>query len=663
MDALSLICSSAKTTAPVDSNDIELLKHFLKFNMACENASFRHQTVTNFKKLFLRLFAHASQLEKLIDESTKLQTKLYGEFLMWFVKFWFDCLYPSAPYCQTSISLELLSLITCIFAENKQSSIFNYFNILPKVQDRFTHTFIKCFEDTYDPNRNLVYNIFTKFPLFCSQLTGDEILDIFNNALTRMISPQPDSSSVAAYYVNYLVLMLTNEDSQNLFTSFERNEQLNRTSTSTYYFIESDEVMLAPGLFLLDILVVLLQQQLNVMKSSLITASQNAPLYAVLYSIRMLFQLQKWNARHSTILKFSDRFSNCLNDLIEFCLQIVSLVSQYVSSDAPEGHLCDANLTEMFQLLNLSEISPSSIEVQAQIARMLLVCCWRSMKEVSLLLGIIVSKFSTSCGINILPKCVIMKIWNMFCDILLRSKHAGAYELASLGFIKLSSVLWLSEDTELQVVPSKAVVSLVQDLLSEEEYDNAQVTRRSAGIPFFLQALCSTEPPIKANQSFKYLMQSLTSLCKNKLTSHDINKLVISLNILRSFYKDAKLCEDVFPFISDGIIIAIEGFSSPIWSIRNTCTLLFSALMQRIFGVKKFKMTGREFFSRFPNLYSFLLEQAKVMSNLTGAGNKSLALHPSIFPVLLLLSHLYPSTVECSDSLMSLQAFIPYIVR
>ena len=38
-------------------------------------------------------------------------------------------------------------------------------------------------------------------------------------------------------------------------------------------------------------------------------------------------------------------------------------------------------------------------------------------------------------------------------------------------------------------------------------------------------------------------------------------------------------------------------------------------------------------------------------------------LRPSLFPVLLLLSHLFPSTIEGTDSTMSLAAFVPYIIR
>ena len=153
-------------------------------------------------------------------------------------------------------------------------------------------------------------------------------------------------------------------------------------------------------------------------------------------------------------------------------------------------------------------------------------------------------------------------------------------------------------------------------------------------------------------------MNALTELCKKRLTIHDINKIVISLNILRAFFKDAKLCEDVAPYVSDGVVIALEGFSSSLWPIRNSCTLLFSALMQRIFGVKKSKITGREFFSRYPALYQYLLDKLTVNVNASAS-----LLNATVYPVLLLLSHLYPSSVEGRDTLMRLDRFIPSIMR
>ncbi|XP_057316978.1 thyroid adenoma-associated protein homolog isoform X2 [Hydractinia symbiolongicarpus] len=656
LDTLSLICNSSKTTDAVCHEDVVLLKYFLNYNMASESPSFRQQTVTNLKKILLRIVAHSLQMEKAgMLTGHRDHVGVYGQFLSWLISFCFENLYSSAPYCQVSLLLEVLLLVSAILHDSKDAILLTFITISDRDKVGFTDKLINCFDDTYDPNRLMVYRIFAFQPLFATILSNARARSIYQNTLERVSSPQPDISSIAAYYINFLALTICKDNLKSVYVDSDEKHLMNE-----HYFNSSNTV-----LFFLDNSMAVLKDQLSVMKSSLVSSSQNAPLYGILYCIRMLFQLQGEKIKQGAESNFS-AFAQFLQDLVEAGIEIIEYVSPYVSSDAPEGHLCDASLAEVFQQLTLDEVDTNKIEFQAQVARMLLVCCWRSMKEVSLLLGVIVSNFSSVCSKEniLLPKSLILKMWDMFCNILLRSKHAGAYELASLGFIKLCSVLWSSDDVQLQAIPSNSVKTLIEDLLSRTQYDNAQVTRRSAGLPFYLQALCTTEPAIKAKESLTFLMVSLTDLCKSSMGKHDVNKLVISLNILRAFYKDTKLCEDIFPYISDGVVIAVKGFSSSNWAIRNSCTILFSALMQRIFGVKKFKMTGREFFSRFPALFTFLLEQANVMVQKTTTDEAmNDYLHPSIFPVLLLLSHLYPATLEGTDSLMHLGNFVPHVRR
>ena len=64
--------------------------------------------------------------------------------------------------------------------------------------------------------------------------------------------------------------------------------------------------------------------------------------------------------------------------------------------------------------------------------------------------------------------------------------------------------------------------------------------------------------------------------------------------------------------------------------VRNSSTLLFSALVTRIFGAKRVqdehsmenKMTAKEFFTRFPTLHRFLLNQLEEGVRLMRMGNE-----------------------------------------
>ena len=131
--------------------------------------------------------------------------------------------------------------------------------------------------------------------------------------------------------------------------------------------------------------------------------------------------------------------------------------------------------------------------------------------------------------------------------------------------------------------------------------------------------------------------------------------------------------------------------------MRNSSTLLFSALITRLFGAKRVqdehsmenKMTAREFFTRFPTLHGFLQRQLslsveqltnneercmtilkkcmiQLLWNLSLSSCFSLncsSLQPTLFPVLLLLSRLYPSPLDETNSPTSLQSFLPLILR
>lgn len=44
---------------------------------------------------------------------------------------------------------------------------------------------------------------------------------------------------------------------------------------------------------------------------------------------------------------------------------------------------------------------------------------------------------------------------------------------------------------------------------------------------------------------------------------------VHACNVLRALYRDTKLGEAVFPFVSEGVIVAIDGFLSESWAVST----------------------------------------------------------------------------------------------
>lgn len=63
---------------------------------------------------------------------------------------------------------------------------------------------------------------------------------------------------------------------------------------------------------------------------------------------------------------------------------------------------------------------------------------------------------------------------------------------------------------------------------------------------------------------------------------------VHALNILRALYRDSRLGEHIVPFIPEGVMIAIEGFSAPLWPVsrkRNQKRVLYSIIIIIIGGI------------------------------------------------------------------------------
>ena len=113
-----------------------------------------------------------------------------------------------------------------------------------------------------------------------------------------------------------------------------------------------------------------------------------APIYGVLQSIRTLLELD-WV---SSTAPSGQIWSPVLRELVEACRRVSEVVSPVVCSSSPEGFLLDA--TPPDGMSSEPEVVTESSSSVGN-AQSLLLCCWHSMKEVSLLLGYIVDRFGS----------------------------------------------------------------------------------------------------------------------------------------------------------------------------------------------------------------------------------------------------------------------------
>ncbi len=133
-------------------------------------------------------------------------------------------------------------------------------------------------------------------------------------------------------------------------------------------------------------------------------SSMTAPMYGVLQSIRAIFEQKLADTKFRESLFNNDDDdcdgggggggSSAISRLIKVCQELSKIVSPVVCSSSPEGFLPDIGNLSMVDVPSSSSSSSSSDTPGSSSgnAQSLLLCCWHTMKEVSLLLGYLVEQ-------------------------------------------------------------------------------------------------------------------------------------------------------------------------------------------------------------------------------------------------------------------------------
>ena len=268
---------------------------------------------------------------------------------------------------------------------------------------------------------------------------------------------------------------------------------------------------------LLELFIKELEDQSLIAEKDLGEAALNAPMHGILHCIRSVMQNQ-------------DPGQDITDHLFNLGLKISKIIAPILVSDSPEGYLVE-----------------SKAKISAQI---LLLCSWRTSKEISLLFGLH-CKFVTEDKLFSMSK--------FFTDQLAEIKHRGAFEQAYVGFCSLCSFMW--SNAKYKNVPVKLLEDTLEGLEKSNKFCN---TRRSAGVPYLIQAVVSTEPSLSNHSSLKLTLDRLIKLCKDSRDEVRIH----AYNILRILFRDSSLGEVVSPFVSDGLKAAILGFKASSWPVR-----------------------------------------------------------------------------------------------
>uniref|UniRef100_A0A182QIG1 tRNA (32-2'-O)-methyltransferase regulator THADA n=1 Tax=Anopheles farauti TaxID=69004 RepID=A0A182QIG1_9DIPT len=682
MAALYLITECHKSTEIFTKQDLECILFFLETNINVQAASLRQKITSCMKSALNRLRSGFLSIIKKSDIDGK--SHYYYEFVKRLHEFCIDNQFIGANYSRRAISfqilLQLLQISSYIFYDDENTSMWN---------ERQVRILLSALNDSYESNKHYSLKVLS----FCPKQFIEQFNSELNFEVTRslMISPRPNDSLSAAYYLEYLCFINSTIDAPRL----EIEPDSCSVSAKVYHcFLWCEEILM---------------QGLRLASHSLLRASRENPMFGALICIRHL--LSKLDFKE---LSQDECWRTSIIRLIGTCDSIAKVVSVVTNNSSPEGTFLEdfvetANANECADVEmdeasdseaceDVTDSAPSTTHDATNAAsktettpQMILLCSWRTIKEISLILGDIASRSPITETASNVPQdtCAgllscqqILSIGNQFIELLSETKHRGAFEQAYIGFSKICLRLWGSPHAELHQLPmrwikellnaisagvtnSTSVPEIASNSITEINVDKLCVTRRSAGIPFIIQALITSELQVSSTKGLQFCMKTLLELCRSNGTGSQTR--THSLNILRSLFRSTDLGETVGEFISEGIMCAINGYEAESWSERNSSTLLFSALMVRVFGVQRSrdsenlnirnKMTGRIFFLRYPLLYDYFVLELEKASKIIMQGSRSKKLHP----LLLLLSRLYPSALEGSESNLKLSRFVPLV--
>ncbi|KAG4181992.1 hypothetical protein ERO13_A09G017100v2 [Gossypium hirsutum] len=311
------------------------------------------------------------------------------------------------------------------------------------------------------------------------------------------------------------------------------------------------------------------------------------------------------------------------------------------------------------------------------------------------------------------------KIGNHFLEVLLKMKHNGAIDKTRAGFTALCNRLLCSNDPMLCKLTESWMEQLMDRTVAKGQTVD-DLLRRSAGIPAAFTALFLAEPegapkklllralrwlidvakgsllsPSETNctniscqiSSTKSDQETDSTLVTETIATEKTSKIrdegvvptVHAFNVLRAAFNDTNLASDTSGFAAEALIVSIRSFSSPYWEIRNSACLAYTSLVRRMIGFlnvhkresARRALTGLEFFHRYPSLHPFVFNELKIATELLGdalsgqtESNLAKAVHPSLCPMLILLSRLKPSPIasETGDDLDPF-LFMPFIMK
>ena len=662
VDTLILILDTKITTRILEKRELDIYLSTFQEALSFQEPSLRQMFLAITNKTVKRISSShrvvVRDTQRFDDRLRQEITSRYMGFLETLINLCIDSIYCNAYFGSFILTMSTLKhIIENISFENQDLPISQYF----KTKTCYD-SILSCLNDSFEENKFLALELILLLP-HNENVINAQNMERFEDIAYHLVGSVNPAHSLTCQYVFRLMIGLQCRISKASNGDPESSRLL--ANQIVYNHLEK--------------LVHLVENGVRETRDNFIIAFKNNAIYPKLTCIRALLdEVDLESLRHERE-KWEKLVGRVVSALIESC----QAVSTVVCNLNPEtiGHLPmdlkPLDIEALAKNLNIS-IKITDDQLQTITSQMLLISGWKTIKECSLSMGTLCLRFwwpsqriraklEKYPGFDfqpILDPTQVIKIIEFFDHYLRNLRHRGAFEQAYNGFLMVSKRVW--HDEKLRNLLINTLNDIMDDFRGKRvevnerkvQYLKAYVTRRSAGLPFIVQAIVSSEHR-QESKTLCWIMDSLFEVLENGRP--EIYQRIHCLNILRALIKEHQLREKVLPFAGRALAITMDSFNSESFPIRNCANMLLKAVVDRIFGVnrlrddihKRNKLSFEKFFSEFPYLHSKMLAQL-----VGGLGQKeSLA---SVHAVFVVLSRLKPS-LNPSDEYNHEKMILPFI--
>jgi len=674
IDAFGLICENAKEFEFPTTIELELFREFLPLNMHCAVPEFRQKIESYANKFLSRLrngiltsWKDIKKIEKkrkmtndLVMKKEQLMKRI-NEAEQWLnelLEFCIQSIYPDASYQRGSTGLHLIEVLINVFGIT-EISLPSGFDIrksaltkeifpfkLPIITERNVYALISAINIPYDTTRQSILNIFNKTephqPLPGIE-TVEKVEELLSYVLSKLNSPRAQDNDGAVLLGKILTKKYINQLNWDIKLISKDEIHIDQNVKGEAVFIRFIRRIIS-----------MIDEQIKIAKNNLLYAAKRYPMFGLFNFLNDFLSSLDYNKYTKDHL---EELREVHKEIYERIISANEIVLDIIQNSSPEGPMPDVQDigVAIDEIVNELDEGVDDASSKGKNFNVTLNCCWRVIKSTSQVLSTLLTKAPIQKNDEdknyILSYDQLIEGSNLYRNYLSTIRHYGAIIAIYPGYIQLCKKLLNSSQEIFSSLPQK----WLEDSLNTIKMSNKiSITRRSAGMPFLILAILLSEQ--SSNKVLlPHALSVLIDIARQPFDTETYNEKcdlpqVHAMNILRSIFRESKLSDDISAYVTDTMILTLESFKSPAWSIRNCAMMMFTTILHRIIGSKKTRddfssvnfITRSVFVSRYHNLYLYL---SKLLNEASALMEKdSSHVQQELFAVLVLLSRLQPNT-------------------